>query len=141
MQPGSRGVAANALLSFLAGWSIWFRLARARVALLADLEDGDTEGFNDVPADIDVDGLYGGIGEKWLKMFQQTNGLEPDGGCGPVTREALMKAGFNFEEAVLTSGGKSLMVQPDGSVVLFIAPNLPFTELEVVGVEDTPALP
>jgi hypothetical protein len=39
----------------------------------------------------DIDGSFGPTTLKQLKAFQEANGLEPDGSCGPATRKALLK--------------------------------------------------
>jgi len=95
MQPGSRGVAANLVLAFLAGYFA----------------------SKGVDHKITCDGIYGDTGADYMKMYQNFSGIEADGCVGPDTRARMIKDGFDLEAALRSIPGKSVLIQADGEAV------------------------
>ena len=110
MEVGSTGKAVNPLLRFLQIWS----LKNIRPGL----------------EPIVVDGMFGEVGGAWMAEWQTSKGLEPDGGCGPATRAAMITDGFNFVEEAKKTGQPYLSTfkQPDGTPDLFWGPEIEPTE-------------
>jgi hypothetical protein len=78
MQPGSKGPVVNLLLKYL-----------------------DPKATEHVPGPtgIVLDGEFGPTGTREMIAWQEKQGITADGGCGPETRKALKRAGFDLDEA------------------------------------------
>lgn len=101
MEKGSHGAAANVLLGFLSSW--------------AAVQTGLVWGHG-----ITCDGLYGAAGASLMMDIQRAHGLEPDGGCGPATRQMLNdEYGFDLETEARAAGGTTYFFQPDGPPVIW----------------------
>ena len=103
MEKGSKGPAVVVLLSFLNGWALSWG------------EGGLPEGFQ-IGDELDMDAMT------LVAQYQEDNGLDVDGGCGPQMRTDMTERGFNFEAAARAAGGATKFVQLDGSYILW-APN------------------
>jgi hypothetical protein len=97
MESGSYGPAANPVLAFLNRWAVENELGPTGI-----VEDED----------------YGVLGSRWMEQYQVSHGLEPDKGCGPRTRNAMLGDGFDFvQEANAAGGNMTVFFQPDETIL------------------------
>lgn len=104
MEPGSQGPGVNVLGRFLV------RSGYGRGGIILDGEFTPN-----------------GAIEAALRTWQRENGLTPDGGWGPASRQlAAEKQDFDFEDACRTEGGITAFRQPgpDGEIIVW-SPDAP----------------
>ncbi|OHA19813.1 MAG: hypothetical protein A3C08_01815 [Candidatus Taylorbacteria bacterium RIFCSPHIGHO2_02_FULL_47_18] len=111
LENGSTGKVVNNLLIFLKDW--------------AQKNNKGDDG-------IEIDGVLGPTGIKWLQEYQKANGLIADGGCGPETRKTMKKRdGFDFDQAATLVDSISEYIQPNGDKLYWVAGIEETTDREV----------
>lgn len=95
MCPGSEGVGVQLLQGFLAN-----------------------NGFG---AEIVNNGIFDDVTKAGIIAYMNAKDPapehEPTGKCGPKTRDLFARDGFHFGAALLSAGGKTSFVQPDGQII------------------------
>ena len=122
-EPGSQGPVFNAILFALMVWAS---------------KNLSYSEFATLKRNVCFDAKFGNVLKRLAEAYQAKRGLGIDGGIGPETRgELRSNFGFDFDAAVISSGGVSSFVQPDGKKIIF--PPLPEAEeAEALDIADVP---
>jgi hypothetical protein len=109
MERGSYGPVVDKVLGFLKDWA-----------------EKQSLGPTGIVCDMD----YGNTGVEWMKKYQKHNSLEDDGGCGPKTREQMLKDGFDFVQEAKSCGEPlTSFAQPGGATLFWCARIVPEKEM------------